>query len=151
MLPVFAISLLKLNTNPDIHLEGLWCLSQLQSTETVPWLATSATVFKGRAEEGVRRETQEGKGLAQFLVKHLHLGIEVRLQWWSLKTTESLPAKKAARVCLWKQRQWEATGHTEVSLFHRRPLINYSNKSLFDGERENVSMSGKKNPTKSSN
>ena len=29
--------------------------------------------------------------------------------------------------------------HTEASLFHRRSLINYSNRSLFDGERENVS------------
>ena len=33
----------------------------------------------------------------------------------------------------------EITPHTEASLFHRRPVINYSNRSLFDGERENVS------------
>lgn len=38
--------------------------------------------------------------------------------------------------------------HTEASLFHRRPLINYSNRSLFDGERENVSGGREKNSYK---
>lgn len=39
-----------------------------------PLTPTSTTVLKGRAEKGVRREIQEGKRLAWFLLKHLHLG-----------------------------------------------------------------------------